>query len=259
MKNTLFRYLWITLLLTGLAGCASSPDADDPTTQYTVEELYEEAKEALNKSNYETAIQLYEKLESRFPYGPYAERAQLEIIYAYYKDMEPDTAILAADRFIKLHPNHALVDYAYYLRGLAAFDLSKSFFEKVFDQEKSERDPKMARQAFDYFAQLVERFPTSKYTEDSANRMKQLRDNLAHYEIHVAQYYLRRGAYLAAANRGKYVVENYQGTPAVADALALMIRAYRKLDMADLAADTFRVLELNHPNHPETLKLKQGS
>ena len=259
MKNTLFRYLLISLLLTTLAGCAGSPDEDDPHAGATVEELYENAKQALNNGNYETAIQLYEKLESRFPYGRYAERAQLEIIYAYYKDQELDTAILAADRFIKLHPNHVLVDYAYYLRGLAAFDLSKSFFEKLFDQEKSERDPKMARQAFDYFSQLIEQFPRSKYTQDAAKRMKQLRDNLAQYEIHVAKYYLRRGVYLAAANRGKYVLENYQGTPAVADALALMVRAYRKLDMPKLASDTFRVLELNHPNHPETRRLKQGS
>ena len=182
----------------------------------------------------------------------------MEIIYAYYKDLEPDTAILAAERFIKLHPNNPLVDYAYYLRGLAAFDLSKSFFEKLFDQEKSERDPKMARQAFDYFTQLIERFPRSKYTQDAAKRMKQLRNNLAQYEIHVAKYYLRRGSYLAAANRGKYVIENYQGTPAIPDALALMVRSYRKLDMPRLASDTFRVLELNHPNHAETRKLKQG-
>ena len=258
MKNTLFRYLLISLLVTTLASCAGSPDADDPTSGYSVEELYEDAKEALDNGNYESAIQLYEKLESRFPYGKYAERAQMEIIYAYYKDLEPDTAILAAERFIKLHPNNPLVDYAYYLRGLAAFDLSKSFFEKLFDQEKSERDPKMARQAFDYFTQLIERFPRSKYTQDAAKRMKQLRNNLAQYEIHVAKYYLRRGSYLAAANRGKYVIENYQGTPAIPDALALMVRSYRKLDMPRLASDTFRVLELNHPNHAETRKLKQG-
>lgn len=259
MINTLFRYLLISLLLTTLAGCAGSPDDEDATSGYSVEELYKEAKEALNSGNYETAIQLYEKLESRFPYGRYAERAQMEIIFAYYKDNEPDTAILAAERFIKLHPNNLLVDYAYYLRGLAAFDLSKSFFEKLFNQEKSERDPKMARQAFDYFSQLIERFPNSKYTQDAVKRMKQLRNNLAQYEIHVAKYYLRRGSFLAAANRGKYVIENYQGTPAIPDALALMVRSYRKLDMPRLASDVFRVLELNHPSHDETKKLKQGS
>lgn len=258
MKNTLVRYLLISFLLTTLVGCASSPGTDDPYAKSSVEDIYAAAKEALNNANYETAIQLYEKLESRFPYGPYAERAQMEIIYAYYKDSEEDTAIIAADRFIKLHPNHPLVDYAYYLRGLAAFDISKSFFERLFDQDKSERDPKMARQAFDYFSQLIQHFPHSKYAQDAAKRMIQLRDNLAQYEIHVARYYLRRGTYLAAANRGKYVIENYQGTPAVPDALALMVRAYRKLDMPKLANDTLRVLELNHPNNPETKKLKQG-
>ncbi len=256
MKNLLVRFLFISLLLGSLIGCASSPDADDPYAKSSVEDIYKDAKAALDDGNYESAIKLYEKLESRFPYGRYAERAQMEIIYAYYKDMDEDTAIIAADRFIKLHPNHPLVDYAYYMRGLASFNLSRSFFEKLFGQDKSERDPKMARQSFDYFTQLVKRYPHSKYVPDAVNRMKTLRDNLAQYEIHVASYYLRRGAYLAAANRGKYIIENYQATPAVSQALALMVRAYRKLDMPKLADDTYRILALNYPDDPETEKLK---
>ncbi len=239
-----------------LTGCASSGNINDETYGLTVAELYEEAKAKLTNAEYDSAIQYYEKLESRFPYGTYAERARIEMAYAYYKDSQPETAIISANRFIKLHPNHRHVDYAYYLRGLASFDNSISFFDKIFDQEPSERDPKSVRKAFKYFAELVQRFPKSRYVPDSIKRMKELRESLARYEIHVANYYQRRGAHLAAANRAKYVVENYQGTRAIPDALALMTDSYRKLGMQDLANDSFRVLELNHPQHEKTAALK---
>ena len=239
-----------------LTGCASSGNIDDDTYGMTVAELYQEAKALLTNGEYENAIQHYEKLESRFPYGTYAERARIEMAYAYYKDLQPETAIIAADRFIKLHPNHANVDYAYYLRGLASFDNSVSFLDKLFDQEPSQRDPKSIRKAFKYFAELVQRFPKSRYAADSTQRMKMLRETLARYEIHVANFYQRRGAHLAAANRAKYVIENYQGTLAIPDALALMTQSYRKLGMHDLASDAYRVLELNHPEHEKTKALK---
>ena len=239
-----------------LTGCASSGDVDDETYGMTVAELYTESKTLLNKGEYETAIQYYEKLESRFPYGRYAEQARLEVAYAYYKDSQPETAIIAANRFIKLHPNHANTDYAYYLRGLASFDANTSFLDRLFDQEPSERDPKSIRQAFKYFSELIKTFPKSSYIPDSIKRMKILRESLSRYEIHVANYYLRQGAFLAAANRAKYVIENYQGTLAIPDALAIMIHSYRKLGMNDLANDALRVLELNHPTHVKTKELK---
>ncbi len=241
-----------------LTGCASSGNVDDDTYGMTVAELYQEAKALLNNGEYENAIQHYEKLESRFPYGTYAERARIEMAYAYYKDLQPETAIIAADRFIKLHPNHANVDYAYYLRGLASFDNSVSFMNKLFDQEPSQRDPKSIRKAFKYFSELVQRFPKSRYAADSIQRMKELRETLARYEVHVANFYQRRGAHLAAANRAKYVIENYQGTLAIPDALALMTQSYRKLGMHDLASDAYRVLELNHPEHEKTKELKKA-
>ncbi len=239
-----------------LTGCASSGNVDDDTYGMTVAELYQEAKALLTNGEYENAIQHYEKLESRFPYGTYAERARIEMAYAYYKDLQPETAIIAADRFIKLHPNHANVDYAYYLRGLASFDNSVSFLDKLFDQEPSQRDPKSIRKAFKYFSELVQRFPKSRYAADSIQRMKELRETLARYEVHVANFYQRRGAHLAAANRAKYIIENYQGTLAIPDALALMTQSYRKLGMHDLASDAYRVLELNHPEHEKTKALK---
>jgi outer membrane protein assembly factor BamD len=239
-----------------LTGCASSGNVEDDTYGMTVAQIYEEAKRLLTTGEYTSAIQFYEKLESRFPYGTYAERARIEMAYAYYKDSQPETAIIAADRFIKLHPNHANVDYAYYLRGLASFDNSTSFMARLFDQEASERDPKAVRKAFKYFSELIQRFPKSRYTADSIKRMKELRENLARYEVHVANFYQRRGAHLAAANRGKYIVENYQGTHSIPDALALMTQSYRKLGMHNLANDAFRVLELNHPEHEKTTMLK---
>ena len=241
-----------------LTGCASSGNIDDDTYGMSVAQIYEEAKRLLNSGEYGSAVQYYEKLESRFPYGPYAERARIEMAYAYYKDSQPETAIIAADRFIKLHPNHKNVDYAYYLRGLASFDNAITLLDRVFDQEPSERDPKSIRRAFQYFSKLIQRFPKSRYTPDSIKRMKELRETLARYEIHVANYYQRRGAHLAAANRAKYIIENYQGTRAIPDALALMTDSYRKLGMPELANDAFRVLELNHPNHDKTKSLKQN-
>jgi len=258
MRHSSFFNVFVLIFVAFLSGCASSGNVDDETYGMTVAEIYDEAKRLLTNNEYDSAIQFYEKLESRFPYGTYAERARIEMAYAYYKDEQSETAIIAADRFIKLHPNHEYVDYAYYLRGLASFDNSVTFFDKLFDQEPSERDPKSTRRAFNYFSELVQRFPKSRYVADSIERMKALRENLSRYEIHVANYYAKKGAYLAAVNRAKYVIENYQGSNSIPDALALMTSSYRKLGMKDLANDAFRVLELNHPEHKKTKALKNN-
>lgn len=258
MRFSGFLNIFTLILALILSGCASSAgDVDDETYGMSVSELYSEAVAQLKNNSLSTAIDYYEKLESRFPYGPYAERARLEVAYAYYKDDQRESAIIAADRFIKLHPNHMHVDYAYYLRGLASFDNSVSFLNKLFDQEPSERDPDSIRKAFKYFAELIQLYPKSRYTADAVMRMKELRETLSRYEIHVASYYQRRGAHLAAANRAKYVIENYQGTRAIPDALALMTTSYRKLGMHDLATDALRVLELNYPEYEKTAALKQ--
>lgn len=250
VSRQLFRVIVITLFAMLLHACASTTNPDDPTSGMDAKQIYEHASGQLKDGDYGTAIKYYERLEARFPYGKYAERAQMEIAYAYYKNDEQESAILAADRFIKLHPNHPNVDYMYYMRGLASYDLTKSFLDSLFNVDPTERDPKAARRSFQYFAELVKKFPRSRYAKDAVKRMIAIRDNLAKYEVHVADYYLSRGAYLAAANRSKYVVENYQRTPAVADALAIMVKAYTKLGMKDLATDAHRVLELNYPNHP---------
>lgn len=228
-----------------LSGCASL--TQDPTANWTAAEFYAEAKSALDEGNYQHAIDLYSKLEARFPYGPYAEQAQLEVAYAHYKNNDPTAAVGAAERFIKLHPTHPHVDYAYYLRALATFNPPPGFLERFVDQDPAERDPSAARAAFNNFRELVDRFPNSRYAADAVNRMVHLRNLLARHEILAADYYMRRGAWVAAANRAKYVIENYQQTPSVADAASILVTAYRQMNINDLAGDAEQVLKLNYP------------
>lgn len=254
-SNPIWRsFLAVLLLSLGLAGCGLLPELQEETAGWSAQKLYSEAKGSLNEGDYERAVKLYEILESRYPYGRFAQQAQLEIAYAYYKDNEPISAIAACDRFIKLHPNHPNVDYAYYLKGLANFNedlglLGKLSFLGVREsQDLSERDPKAARDSFLAFKELVARFPNSKYAEDAVARMKYLVNALSENEVHVAKYYLKREAFVAAANRAKSVVTNYPETPAVEEALAIMVVSYDKLGINDLRDDALRVLKLNYPN-----------
>ncbi len=246
----MMRILVLMLFATFLAACGLLPEQGDETSGWSASKLYSEAKAQLADGNYERAIQLFEKLEARYPFGPYAQQAQLEVAYAYYKDNEPASAIAAADRFIRLHPNHPHVDYAYYLKGLANFVEERGLLAGLGSQDMSERDPKAAREAFDAFRELVTRFPDSKYTPDALARMRYLVNALASHEVHVARYYFKRGAYVAAANRGKYVVENYPQAPALEEALYLMAQSYDRLELTDLRDDALRVLKLNFPNSP---------
>ena len=247
----LTQYGLVAGLVAGLmTGCSLLPDVIDDTKNWSASKLYYTAKESLNEGDYEKAVQMYEKLEARYPYGAFAQQAQLEVAYAYYRDNEPLSAVAATERFIKLHPQHPNVDYAYYLRGLANFVEDQSFLAKFSDQDMSERDPKAAREAFDSFKELVERFPESKYAADGAARMKYLVNALAAHEVHVGRYYYKRGAYVAAANRGKYVLQHYQQSPALEEALVIMARSYGKLDLMDLQADVVRVINKNFPDSP---------
>jgi len=240
--------LIITITLFFLAGCASSgDDKDDITAGWSAEKLYNQAKEELEAGDYELAIEYFEKLEARFPFGKYAQQAQLETIYTYFLFDEPDSSIAAADRFIKLHPTHKHVDYAYYMRGLASFHKKDSPFDMFVYQDPAERDSASSRNSFNYFSDLVKKFPNSKYTDDSIKRMKFQRNLLAKHELQVANYYLTRGAYVAAVNRAKYVIENYQQTPSIPGALKLLTKAYNSLEMNELANDAQRVLEHNFP------------
>ena len=246
----LSSFLLLAMLLI-TSGCSFLPEQIDETKDWSANQLYTRAKQELASKNYEKAIEYFEKLEARYPFGAYAQQAQLEIAYAYYKYEEPDLAIAAADRFIKIYPRHPNVDYAMYIKGLTNYNRGKTFIDRYLPQEPAERDTFSMRQSYEDFSQLVQQYPYSNYAKDAAQRMIHLRNNMAEYEIHVADYYMRRSAYVAAANRSKYVIENFQRTPAVDDALVIMIRAYRKMGENDLADSAMRVLQLNYPDSPE--------
>jgi outer membrane protein assembly factor BamD len=231
-----------------VAACGLLPDAEDETRGWSAQKLYSEAKDNLNNRNYPTAVKYYQKLEARYPYGRFAQQAQLEMAYAYYKDNEPAQAIGAADRFIKLHPGHPNVDYAYYLRGLANFNEDIGWVGYLGGQDLTERDPKAAREAFEAFKELVTRFPKSRYTPDAIARMNYLLNALASHEIHVARYYMKRTAYVAAANRAQYALKAYPQAPANEEGLVILVKAYDALGMNDLRDDAERVLNKNFPN-----------
>lgn len=240
------RIILIALSLSLLAACASDSDNDTESTEL---QSYESAQGSLRAGNYQAAVTKLQDLEARFPFGRYAEQSQLELIYAYYKSLQPEAARAAADRFIRLHPQHPNVDYAYYLRGMASFEEDQSFLERILPIDPSNRDLGAARDSFNDFAQLIRRYPDSKYAPDAQKRMIYIRNMLAAYEVHVARYYIKRGAYVAAANRGRYVFEKFEGTPSVPDALAVMVEAYKLMEMDDLANEALTVLVANFPNH----------
>jgi outer membrane protein assembly factor BamD len=239
----------LALLLGILIGaCGLMGEAPDETKGWSAQKLYNEAKDNLNSRNYDTAIKYYEKLEARYPYGRFAQQAQLEIAYTYYKDNQPAQAVTAAERFIKLHPNHPNVDYAYYLKGLANFNGDLGWAGYISGQDLSERDPKAAREAFDAFKDLAARFPDSKYAPDAVQRMNYLVNALASHEVHVARYYMRRGAYVAAANRAQFAIKTYPQAPANEEGLVILVKAYDALNMQDLRNDAERVLMKNFPD-----------
>ncbi len=243
----LVRIIFSLVALALLAGCAG---IEDPTKNWSPEKLYNEAKSKVDDADYETAIKYFEILESRYAYGRYAEQAQLEIAYANYKYDEPALALAAADRFIRLHPTHPNVDYAYYLKGLVNFHGEKSIANWLFGakDDLSDRDPKGARESYNAFRELVERFPKSRYAADAASRMAYLFEAQAKYETLVARFYYDRHSYVAAVNRSKYSLENYPRTPSTEDALGILALSYKAMGIDDLLKDTMRVLKTNFPN-----------
>ena len=219
----------------------------DPTAKWDAERLYTEAKDEMSVGNWQHAREYLEKLEARYPFGQYAQQAQMEIVYTYYKEGETAQAVVAADRFLKLNPNHENADYAQYLKGLCLFAYEPGLLGSLFYQEPSRRDPKSMREAFDVFKELVQRWPESKYADDARARMNFLVASLAQSEINVARYYLKRGAYVAAISRAQGAIRDYQTTATTKDGLEIMVAAYRGLGLNDLAADSEKVLQLNYP------------
>lgn len=256
MRLLLVKTVFIASLAWMLQGCEtleafSSKDSagkEDEYTGWDEKKFHDQAKEALDAKSYQKAVTLYEALEARYPFGDYAPQAQLNVAYAYYKNDDPEAALAAADRFIKTHPRNPSVDYAYYLKGLINYNRGIGFIDRFLPTDASQRDPGPARDSYDNFQELLRRFPNSQYAADAKQRMIALRNNLAMYEVHVADFYMRRKAYVAAVNRANHIIKEYQRTPAVPIALQIMQDGYRKLGMDDLAADAERIYTLNYPN-----------
>lgn len=245
--DTFSRFLILVLLLL-LGGCGLIAEEEDETLNWSASKLYAAATESMSDGNYTEAIKYYETLEASYPFGRYAMQAQLGVAYAYYKAEEPESALVAAERFIRLHPRSEHVDYAYYLKGIVNFNRSIGFIERFLPVDSSQRDPGSMRSSFNNFSQLIEKFPNSEYAADARKRMIYLRNLMAEHELHVARYYYKTNAWAATVNRCKAILENHSSTPSARPALELMIEAYAKLGMDDLAADTRRVLELNIAN-----------
>jgi outer membrane protein assembly factor BamD len=226
-----------------LGGCASHKAREE--AQNDPAKLYELGRKALDSGYYDTAIKDYQDLASKFPFGDLAQQGQLDMAYAQYMANQPEAAVATADQFIKTYPRHPNVDYAYYVRGLATFAETRGALDDLLGIDPAQRDPRPALESFQYFAELIKRFPDSRYAADARQRMVYLKNYLARHEIYVADYYLRRGAYVAAANRAQTVVENYPQTRSVPRALRIMIEAYEKLGLKEAAADARRVLEAN--------------
>jgi outer membrane protein assembly factor BamD len=238
------------LLVATLAGCGLFKDIDDPTKNMSAEQLYARAKEELDSGSWEAAIKGYERLEAKFPFGRYAQQAQLEIAYAYYKQGETAQCISAIDKFVKLHPNHPNIDYALYLKGLANFKQDLGPMTALAKQDLADRDPKAARESFETFKDLITRYPESRYSNDARERMIYLVEALARHEIHVARYYIVRGAYLAAANRAQDAIVRFPNSPMHREALEVLVESYDRMGMTDLRDDAKKVLAKNFPDDP---------
>lgn len=239
-----------------LVGCAKKDV--DPYANYrtkTSDDLFNGGEHALAKKNYSVAVKQFEALDAIYPFGPYAEQGQLDIIYAYYKNGDADSAIAAADRYVRLYPRGPHADYAYYMRGIVGFDQGLSWLQKLAKIDPAPRDSSTLQQSFASFATVVQQYPESPYAADSKIRMVYIRNLLARREVMIAQFYFDHQAYVAAANRASYVVQHFEGSPQVVKALVIMVKSYRALNLPQLADKTYAILQANYPQSKELREL----
>ncbi len=241
------KIVLLTACLT-LWGCNSNPDERDLRNAQTPAQLYASAQDSLKAGNFRAAVFKLENLDTRFPFGEFAEQAKLDLIYAHHASGNTEAAIDAADTFIRENPRHKDVDYAYYMKGVVYFEQGKNLLERWFRIDPSDRPPSDASRSYEALNLMLNRYPDSQYAPDAQKRMVHLRNRLATYEYHVAEYYMRRGAYVGAVNRVDYILTNYSGATITPKALEIMVDAYEKLGMNDKATDAQRILEENYPN-----------
>ncbi len=251
--RTTTRTLTLMFVAALCAACAGTSGERDRRREMTAEQLYADARSAMQVGNWRTAVQRLEDLDSRYPFGPYAQQAQLDLLFAYYQARDTASATSAADRFIRQNARHPKLDYVYYMKGLVNFSAELGFLREAFAAPLSERDASTAKQAFDDFNEMIKRFPDSQYANDARQRMIYLRNRLAEFEMHVANYYVSRKAWLAAANRARYIIENFPGADIQGDALELMVNCYRELKMPELEKEAMAVLTLNYPEKARAL------
>jgi outer membrane protein assembly factor BamD len=250
-SNMNIKNIIIVSIFVLVAGCSSAPEDEDVDLvlrSRTAQSLYEDAKEKMLSGNFNAATQTLSALDARFPFGPLSHQVQLDLVYSYYKTGKTDEALATIDRFTRLNPNHSDVDYVFYMRGLTNMEMDSNLFQELVGIDRADRDPSHSRQAFNDFRRLIEKYPNSKYAADAQKRMLHIKSRLARYEIIIARYYMRRDAYVAAANRGRYVIENYPDTTHVKEALEIMIECYDQLQLDDLKNNAMKTLKLNYPD-----------
>ena len=252
MKKIILLFLLVFLV----AGCSGNKDELAPYRHQTAARVFHGAEMALAKRQYGRASKGLEALDAIYPFGPYAQQGQLDIIYAYYKDGDDPSAIAAADRYIRLYPRGRHVDYAYYMEGIISSTEGYTWLQKKFGVDPSARDLTNQKQAFLAFSEIVTLYPRSPFAADALLRMRYLRNVIARHSLEVSKFYYRHRAYVAAANRASFVVEHFNGTPAVADALAMMVKSYRKLDLKKLAKNSLMILQASYPNSKAFKRLR---
>ncbi len=248
-----FRYPLYNLLIATsflvLGGCSSTFDEDKVFNQTGGPDvLYQQAKDNMVRGNFNVAAEVLSTLDSRFPFGPHSHQVQLDLIYSYYKVGKTDDALATIDRFLRLNPNHSDVDYAMYMRGLTNMDADKNLFQELVGIDRSDRDPSKSREAFADFRRLINKFPESKYAADAKKRMVSIKNRLARYEIAIARFYMRREAFVAAANRGRYVLEYFPDSNQIQQALEIMVECYDQLALPELKNNALKTLKLNYPD-----------
>jgi outer membrane protein assembly factor BamD len=243
------RILTVVIMMLFLESCAifGPPTELDDTKGLSAERIYEKASERMTSNDYKKAVEYLKKLESRYPNSKFGTQAQLDMAYAFYKQDDAAQCVSTVERFIKIHPNHPNLDYAYYLKGVAYFK-QRGVMEKFTLQDISDRDPKILKQSFLAFKDLLSLFPETRYGKDATERMIYLKNKLADHELHVARHYMTVNAYIAALNRAKFVIETYPDSNFIEEALVIIISAYDSLGMNDLKEDSLRILKQNYPN-----------